>query len=229
MTDPVVQPVAIDGYRAAVATGIEGAERKLLDIVLRERHDVVFLTDAPARSVSRLERAGLACKPVAMNGYDDALTDAAADIAADGPVWALLPMLDRSVDPIRCEDYRIEPNDVVRYGETSGDTNPLHFDDAYAKSLGFEGRISHGMIFNGYVSRLLGTIYPGPGTIYLQQSTSYFAPIYPGRDYEMRASTPWMDAAKGLYRVLVQLRLKGGGQAGQSLAMLSYNDVLKRA
>lgn len=137
--------------------------------------------------------------------------------------WVMVPMLSRSIDPVRVHDFRVTREEVERFGEASGDMNPLHFDDAFARLHGFKGRISHGMLFNGWLTRMLGTEYPGEGTIYLSSRTTYHAPIYPEHDYSIRISAPFVDRGRGSFVILAQLRDEGGG-----LVALSYNDVLKR-
>ena len=52
--------------------------------------------------------------------------------------------------------------DIVMFSGVSGDTNPVHLDEEYAKDTIFEGRISHGMLSAGFISAVLGTKLPGP-------------------------------------------------------------------
>jgi 3-hydroxybutyryl-CoA dehydratase len=67
--------------------------------------------------------------------------------------------------------------DVTAFGEISGDMNPVHFDEAYAKTTIFRGRIAHGVLSLGYLSTVLGMKMPGPGTIFLSQTTRFKAPV----------------------------------------------------
>jgi 3-hydroxybutyryl-CoA dehydratase len=59
----------------------------------------------------------------------------------------------------------------------SGDTNPVHLNEEFAKTTLFEGRIAHGMLSAGFISTVLGTRLPGPGTIYLSQNLQFKAPV----------------------------------------------------
>lgn len=70
--------------------------------------------------------------------------------------------------------------DLEVFARLSGDTNPLHLDDSEGRSLGFAGRIAHGILTASLISRLLGTQLPGRGTIYLSQSMRFLRPVYPG-------------------------------------------------
>jgi 3-hydroxybutyryl-CoA dehydratase len=70
--------------------------------------------------------------------------------------------------------------DLERFAEVSLDTNPVHFDEAFAAKTRFGGRIAHGMIAAALVSAVLGTKLPGPGTIYLSQSLAFKGPVRVG-------------------------------------------------
>lgn len=71
----------------------------------------------------------------------------------------------------------VSERDVTLFGEISGDTNPVHFDEAYAKTTIFKGRIAHGVLALSYISAVLGMKLPGPGTIFLSQTTRFKAPV----------------------------------------------------
>ena len=67
--------------------------------------------------------------------------------------------------------------DVYTFAGVTGDLNPAHIDEEYAKGSMFKGRIAHGMIGAGFISAVLGTKLPGPGTIYLSQELKFRAPV----------------------------------------------------
>ena len=60
-------------------------------------------------------------------------------------------------------------DDIQAFAAVSGDTNPAHLDPDYANNTVFHGVIAHGMWSAAMISALLGTHFPGPGTIYLHQ------------------------------------------------------------
>jgi 3-hydroxybutyryl-CoA dehydratase len=66
------------------------------------------------------------------------------------------------------------------FADLTGDTNPVHLDDAYAAGTRFGRRIAHGMIAAGLISAALANDLPGPGTVYLSQTLQFKAPVYPG-------------------------------------------------
>ncbi len=70
--------------------------------------------------------------------------------------------------------------DVQAFAALSGDDNPLHLDEAFARTTRFGRPIVHGMLVASLISAVLGRQLPGPGTIYLSQSLEFLRPVYPG-------------------------------------------------
>ncbi len=68
--------------------------------------------------------------------------------------------------------------DIEAFATITGDTNPVHIDEAYAATTPFKARIAHGMLSAGLISTVLGTQLPGPGCIYLEQQIKFRAPVY---------------------------------------------------
>ena len=86
--------------------------------------------------------------------------------------------------------------DVERFAEVSTDDNPVHLDEAYAKTTRFGRRIAHGMLGASYVSALVGAHFPGPGTIYLGQTLKFTAPVYIDDTLEVTATVTAFRADK---------------------------------
>jgi len=72
---------------------------------------------------------------------------------------------------------RLKPQDIELFAVMSGDINPTHVDADYAKDDIFHGIIAHGMWGGALISAVLGTELPGPGTIFLDQSLKFEAPV----------------------------------------------------
>jgi 3-hydroxybutyryl-CoA dehydratase len=70
--------------------------------------------------------------------------------------------------------------DIYAFAAASGDRNPVHLEAAYAETTVFGARIAHGLLVAGLISAVLGTLLPGPGTIYLGQELRFKAPVYVG-------------------------------------------------
>lgn len=86
--------------------------------------------------------------------------------------------------------------DIEAFADVSGDLNPVHLDDAYAKSTPFGERIAHGMLSGAYISAVLGTRLPGPGAIYLSQSLRFRRPVKVGDLVIARATVKELDTVR---------------------------------
>ena len=71
----------------------------------------------------------------------------------------------------------LSERDITLFAVMSGDVNPAHVDEEYAKSDMFHEVIAHGMWTGALISTVLGTMLPGPGTIYLGQSLRFLHPV----------------------------------------------------
>lgn len=82
----------------------------------------------------------------------------------------------------------VTAQDVESFARVSGDNNPVHLDAAYAATTRFKQRIAHGMLTASYISALLGSRFPGPGTIYLKQELAFLRPVYLGDTIEVHVT-----------------------------------------
>jgi 3-hydroxybutyryl-CoA dehydratase len=73
---------------------------------------------------------------------------------------------------------KITRSDVELYGKITGDFNPIHFDEEYAKTTRFKKTIVHGMYLLGLVSKAIGNDMPGVGTIYAGQEIKFIQPVF---------------------------------------------------
>ena len=71
----------------------------------------------------------------------------------------------------------LKPEDIQLFAIMSGDVNPAHVDPEYAKSSMFREVIAHGMWGGALISTVLGTQFPGPGTIYIDQTLHFSRPV----------------------------------------------------
>ncbi len=70
--------------------------------------------------------------------------------------------------------------DICIFAGVSGDTNPVHLNDDFAKASMFKSRIAHGMFGGALISAVFGTKLPGPGCIYVSQTLKFKAPVRVG-------------------------------------------------
>ena len=73
-------------------------------------------------------------------------------------------------------ERQVTDEDVRGFARISGDYNPIHLDEAFAKDSIFGERIAHGMLTASHISANL-YFFPGPGWIYVNQSLQFRAPV----------------------------------------------------
>lgn len=67
--------------------------------------------------------------------------------------------------------------DIAAFAGVSGDFNPVHINEEFAKTTMFKGRIAHGMLSGAFISTVFGMKMPGPGCIYVSQLLKFKAPV----------------------------------------------------
>ena len=74
----------------------------------------------------------------------------------------------------------VSEDDIKLFAILSGDTNPIHLDEEYAKTTPFGGCIAHGAMCAVIISAAVATKFPGPGSIYAGQEMRFKKPVRPG-------------------------------------------------
>ena len=104
----------------------------------------------------------------------------------------------------------ISEADIYLFAGITGDNNPAHIDATYASQTRFKTRIAHGMLTAGFVSAVIGTQLPGPGSVYLGQDLKFLAPVRIGDT--VRAEVEVIETQPG--RKIVKLRTRCTNQDG---------------
>lgn len=86
--------------------------------------------------------------------------------------------------------------DVIAFANVTGDNNPVHLDEDYAAATMFKKPIMHGMLGASIFSKVFGTLFPGEGTIYLNQNIQFTRPMYAGEQYEAQFEIIEIDSEK---------------------------------
>ena len=76
--------------------------------------------------------------------------------------------------------------DVQAFADLTGDHNPVHVDEAFAKTTRFGRTIAHGMLTASLISSVLANKLPGEGSVYLGQTLQFVAPVFPGDEITAR-------------------------------------------
>lgn len=71
----------------------------------------------------------------------------------------------------------VTEQDVQDFARVSGDYNPLHMDEDYAKTTQFGTRIAHGALTASYISAVLGNDLPGPGAVFMELNLKFVRPV----------------------------------------------------
>lgn len=107
-------------------------------------------------------------------------------------------------------DKTITERDIELFGEVSLDRNPVHFDEAYAKTTRFGGRIAHGMLGASLLSAVIGTKLPGPGSIYLGQTLRFTAPVRLGETVTAEVTVTAVREDKPIVTLATIVRTQAG-------------------
>ena len=68
-------------------------------------------------------------------------------------------------------------DDVIAFADLSGDRNPVHLSDHFARKTRFGERIVHGLYTASLISTVIGMYLPGPGAVYLSQTLNFKGPV----------------------------------------------------
>ena len=107
----------------------------------------------------------------------------------------------------------VSERDVQLFGEATGDMNPVHFDEEYARKTIFRGRVAHGALTIGFLSALLGTQLPGAGTIFQSATIEFKAPVRIGDTVTVTAT---VKAVEGRSALIACVCMVGASEVMQS-------------
>ena len=93
-------------------------------------------------------------------------------------------------------NFSITQQQVEQFAEVSGDKNPIHLDINYANKSIFKRRIIHGILSASIFSKIFGTIFPGEGTIYLEQLLRFKKPMFVDDKYYAKFTVVEIDKLK---------------------------------
>jgi 3-hydroxybutyryl-CoA dehydratase len=83
---------------------------------------------------------------------------------------------------------KIEQSDIDAFANVTGDHNPVHVDEEFAKTTRFGRRIAHGMLTASLISAVLANKLPGEGCVYLGQTLQFVAPVFAGDEITARVT-----------------------------------------
>jgi 3-hydroxybutyryl-CoA dehydratase len=115
----------------------------------------------------------------------------------------------------------VSEQDVIDFARVSGDYNPLHMDEDYAKTTQFKGRIAHGALSASYISAILGNDLPGPGAVFMELNLKFVRPVRIGDTVTSTAEV--IELVERGYRVRLAVKGEVDGKVamkGEALVMV---------
>jgi len=108
----------------------------------------------------------------------------------------MLTTLTIQVGEIFKHNFSFSQEQVNLFIQVSGDSNPLHWDKDFAANTIFKKPIIHGFLGGSIFSKILGTMFPGTGSIYLRQEMKFLRPMFVDTAYEAIITVKEIDYQK---------------------------------
>ncbi len=99
---------------------------------------------------------------------------------------------------------------IELFARLSGDRNPLHFDDDFARRTKFGRRVVHGGVTTAILNALVAEDLPGPGSVFVEQRLRYTAPVHPGDTITGELDVTAAREDKPIYNVTVRVTRQDG-------------------
>ena len=103
----------------------------------------------------------------------------------------------------------VQNEDVVGFAELSGDRNPIHLSEHFARKTRFGGRIVHGLYTASLISAVIGTRLPGPGAVYISQTLNFRGPVKIGDVVEISVEVVELTPAGRRVRLRCECAVEG--------------------
>ncbi len=110
------------------------------------------------------------------------------------------------------EEFKVQITDEMldSFRNITGDMNPFHRDDEFARSRGFEGHAAFGMLTASFLSTLAGMYLPGEKSIIQNTEIKFMKPVYPGDGLTVSGEVAEKNDAYRVIRIKVAIKKDGG-------------------
>ncbi len=123
--------------------------------------------------------------------------------------------------------FRFSQTDVNEFARVTGDNNPLHLDADFAAQTPFKRPIIHGMLGASIFTKVLGTEFPGYGSVYLGQTLEFLRPMFVDTEYEAVFTVKSINTDKHTAEILGELRdVQTGKVTTRGTAMLMHREKI---
>ncbi|MGO9771603.1 MAG: MaoC family dehydratase [Roseiarcus sp.] len=103
----------------------------------------------------------------------------------------------------------VENEDVIGFAELSGDHNPIHLSEHFARKTRFGERIVHGLYTASLISAVIGMRLPGPGAVYISQTLNFRGPVKIGDVIDVSVEVAELTPKGRRVRLLCECRVEG--------------------
>ena len=107
-------------------------------------------------------------------------------------------------------DFTVSEADMRNFAELSGDRNPLHVDDAFARSKGFEGAVVYGALLVAKISQLIGMKLPGRDSVWTTLSMEFRKPLFVNQPAQVEGVIADLSTSTGM--IELKLTVRAGGK-----------------
>lgn len=123
--------------------------------------------------------------------------------------------------------FRFSQADVADFARVTGDANPLHLDATYAATTPFKRPIIHGMLGASVFTKVLGTEFPGYGSVYLGQTLEFLRPMFVDTDYEATFTVQSLNPDRHTADILGEIRdVQTGKVTTRGVATLMHREKI---
>jgi len=106
--------------------------------------------------------------------------------------------------------------------QTFGDRNPLHTDEDFARNMGFESKVMHGNILNGFLSYFIGECLPQKNVFILSQEIAYNKPVYLNDEIDLSAKIVEIHESVNVVEIKYVFNKKGGPKVASGIIKIGY-------
>ena len=133
---------------------------------------------------------------------------------------------DLSVGMTHQTEHVITEDDIELFAQVSGDRNPLHMDEEFAKNTAFGQRIAHGALTASYISGILGNDLPGPGSIFVGLNMRFRRPVFIGSHVTVKVEVTEMKERGNRVTLKVSCIVDGKAAiSGEAMVMVPSRDA----
>ena len=118
-------------------------------------------------------------------------------------------------------------DDILQMAKLTGDFNPIHMNADFAKRTRFKGCIAHGVFSVGLISAVLGTMLPGPGSIYLKQTLEFLSPVRAGDKLTAEVEVIFWNSEKRTIKLKTQCFTQNGTAVVAGEAVLLVEKLME--